>query len=411
MASLAQDTSVENLPQFPLPRRPMDPPAAFDAFRKAPWLTAVRMWNGQRAWLVTRYDDVRKLLSDPRVSANPATPGFPSVSESRAALFNQAEYPPFIRLDGEAHARIRKMLLPEFSIRRVEGWRQEIDRISNALIDAMVAGPQPADFVQSFALPLPSIVLAYLLGVPEEDRDFFHDVTQRMAAIGQSPEQIAVADREYRDYIRRLIAAKRADMSSDDLTTRIIRDQVLPGHLSEEEFCSTIQILFIAGHETTANTLSLAAILLTEHPDQYRALAQSDDPDFVRNAVEELLRHTSVVQYQCMRAATADIEFRGEVIRKGDGILPMIHGANRDDTRFDDPDRFDIGRKVKSPQVAFGFGPHQCLGQALARLELAIALPLLARRLPALRLAGTPEDVVFKGQGITHGADKLMVRW
>lgn len=410
MATLTPDAPLEALPSFPFSRTPFHPPREFQESQNDPWLTPVRMWDGRRAWLVTRLEDVRLLLGDRRLSANPANPGFPAVSETRAALFKN-DNPSFVRYDGADHSRIRKMLMPEFTVPRVMSWRNAIEQMTDELIDVMLSGPKPVDFRQTFASKLPSDVMCLILGVSHEDYETFRDCSDRLVDIGSAPEENIRADADFRAAVSKLVEQRTQDLSGDDLTTRLIRDQYLQGQLTEKELLANLQILFLGGFETTANTLAHCIILLTQDREAWDALGTSDDPIFIRTAVEELLRFTSVVQYQCQRVAVEDFEYRGRTIQKGDGILSMIHGANRDPAVFDKPDELDIFRRTRNPHLAFGFGPHQCIGQALARLELAIALPALAKRVPTLRLAGTLDDIIFKGSAITHGVSNVQVTW
>jgi len=381
-----------------------------DDFLSDPWLTPVRLWNKQRAWVATRFDDVRALLADPRLSALPTRPGFPILSEGRAQIVHQ-QVDSFIRLDGEEHARIRKMFTAEFTVKRISDLRERTIALTNSLIDRMLAGSKPVDFVKAFSLKLPSNLMGQILGVPEEDEEFFQDCGTRMIDLSLSAAENMEAAEEFRLYICRLVDSKRANPGADDLITRLIRERLDTGELTYDETVATIQLLIIAGHETTAHTLSLSTILLLLDRRNFEAIGQSNDPKFFRNAIEELLRYTSVVQYQTGRLAMEDVEIRGHTIRKGEGVWCFLPAANRDPDRFENPEQLDIFREIKVPHVAFGFGAHQCLGQALARLELQVALELLTRRIPTLRLAGTLDDIEFKGLSLTHGVHNMMVTW
>lgn len=411
MASLAPEVAGENAPQFPFERTPLHPAEAFRETQKDPWLTPIRMWNGQKAWLVSKLEDVRTLLSDKRFSADPANPNYPTISAGRAAIAQKSD-PNLIRYDGVDHARIRKMFLPLFTVKRVEEMRGMIETITHQLIDDMLAGPQPVDFMAEFGLKLPSYVLCNILGVPKQDHEIFHDCSARLVDITVGPEENLKANEDFKGYVSALIEAKKADLSGTDIVTQLIRDHFLQGTISEKELIANVQILFLAGHETTANTLAHSIIvMLTQNPEAWEELRTNTDPAFVRNAVEELLRFTSVVQYQCARTAMEDIEFKGRVIRKGEGIYAMINGANRDENAFEDPNKIDFNRHSKSPHVTFGFGPHQCLGQALARLELAIALPALAQRMPNMKIAVPLEEIEFRSEALTYGVNNVMITW
>ncbi|MEK8171749.1 cytochrome P450 [Streptomyces sp. M19] len=233
------------------------------------------------------------------------------------------------------------------------------------------AGP-PADLVASFALPLPSLVICELLGVPYEDHDFF----QRSSAIAlnsrSSPEVALAASQELIDYLGDLVEAKAAD-PADDLLSRLATEQLVTGRSTKDECAKEARLLLVAGHETTANMTALGICALLQHPDQL-AVVRDGDPARVANAVEELLRYLSVVHVGRRRVATADITVGDQVIKEGDGIIFATDLGNRDPEVFADPDRLDVDRQARR-HVAFGSGPHQCLGQNLARAELQLAYP------------------------------------
>lgn len=411
MATHASDEPIDLLPAFPFGREPKNPPSEFRAAQLAGGLTPVRMWNGRRAWMATRYEDVRALLMDKRFSANASDPRHPTLSESRAALV-QSDNPSLIRYDGAEHARLRKMFLPLFTVKRIEAMRALVEQLTNQLIDEMLAGPKPANFVDAFGLRLPSMVLCQIMGVPAQDAAVFHSCTSRMVDIHQPPEGTIAANAEFAAYVTELIDRKKhEDLSGDDIISFLLREYYVPGLITDKELTANLQILFLAGHETTASTLAHSIIALSEEREQWHKLGTCDDPAFLRSAVEELLRYTSVVLHQTNRFALEDVLFNGQLIRKDEPILCMVNGANRDPSVFADPDRLDLSRSMQSPHVAFGFGAHQCLGQALARLELSIALPALARRMPDLRLANSLDDMVFRGDALTYGVFNVQVTW
>lgn len=409
-ATLA-DLSTQAPPRFPMKREPLSPPAEFRDFQQQPGLVPVQMWNGKRAWLATRYEDVRSLLADNRFSANPATEGFPTISEGRASLV-YSEEPSFIRMDPPDHSHLRRMLTSEFTLNRVAAMRVKTEFLVEKLIDEMLAGPKPVDFVKAFSLALPATIMSGILGVPTEDQPFFEDCGNRITDFSLPAGESLRAAEQFRAYIYTMIENKTASLDEhDDLISRLIRNYVQPGELSVDEAVRTVQLLILAGTETTAHSISLSTILLLRDRESFDALRDNEDPVFTRAAVEEMLRYTSVVQYMCARVALEDVDYKGHLIRKGEGILPMLPQANRDPSRFSDAEKLNIFRKEKVPHVAFGFGVHQCLGQALARLEMEVAFDRLPKRIPTLRLAGELSDVTFKGDSITHGVHDMMVTW
>jgi cytochrome P450 len=393
-------------PAFPMPRAAHDaPPVAYATLRRERPVVRVRLWNGSEAWLVTRYDDVRALLSDDRFSAVASAPGYPHVTPGREVTNRQD--PSFIQMDGAEHDRQRRMVNPDFVVKRVATMRPRITAIVYDLLDRLVATEPPVDLVSTFALPLPALVICEILGVPPEDREYFHE----LAAVplgNASLEEATVAMAELKDYLDRLIAAKEQG-PGDDLLSRLAVEQLQPGALTRAELVSMALLLLVAGHETTANMISLGTYLFLENPDQGAVLRTNDDPRVVERAIEELLRYMTIVQYSPARVATVDVELGGQVIRAGEGVFALIESANRDDDAFAEPDVFDI-RQPRRHHVAFGYGRHQCLGQWLARLELQVALPALFRRIPALALAPTHE-VRFKYDMTVFGIHELRVVW
>ncbi|MEV4318684.1 cytochrome P450 [Actinocrispum sp. NPDC049592] len=375
---------------FPQARAcPYDPPPAYRALNGSP-LHRVTLPDGTGSWLVTGHAETRRLLADPRLSADRRRDGFPVVLRRTAA---PAERPAFVFLDPPEHGHYRRMLTPEFTLRRFKDLRPLIERTVHDRLDAMLAAGPPADLVRDFALPVTSIVICHLLGVPYDDHEFFQDHSRRMLQAG-SPEEAMSATGALYKYMGELVADP-----PDGLLARL-KDQ-LPG----PELVENALILLVAGHETTASTIALGVIALLDHPAELAKLHK--DP---AGAVEEILRYTSVVDTSPARIAVEDIEIADVTIKAGEGVLFSTSMANRDPGVFDQPDRFDVARQAR-PQVAFGYGVHQCLGQNLARMELELALSALFRRIPALRLDGAVEDLPVHPATSIQGVNALPVNW
>lgn len=401
--------SDDPIPAYPMPRAagcPFDPPPAARALHAERPVAKVRMWDGGTPWLVTRYADARALLADPRVSSQATLPGFPHPNAGFRA--NAAQRRSFIAMDDPEHARIRRMVTAPFAIKRVEAMRPAIQKITDDLIDTMLAGPDPADLVRSFALPLPSLVICALLGVPYEDHEFFQENSSRMINRGSSADDVVAANNALTDYLDELVGAKLAEPADDMLSELAAR--VRTGELTRREAATMGVLLLVAGHETTANMIALGTVALLENPDQLATLRETDDPKVIAKAVEELLRYLTIVHNGRSRVALEDIEIGGETIRAGDGIIIYTGTGNRDAEVFPDPDRLDIGRDARR-HMAFGFGVHQCLGQPLARLELQVVYGTLYRRIPALRLATGVDQLPFKHDGLVYGVYELPVTW
>jgi cytochrome P450 len=404
-AGHAADASAEST--YPMARGcPFDPPAELARLRAEKPISRVRQWDGSSPWLVTRYEDVRSLLADRRVSSDSSRPGYPDQSASiRARRQNSTS---FITMDDPDHARYRKMVISDFTVRRTESLRPLITRIVDELLDAMERGPRPTDLVEAFALPLPSMVICQMLGVPYEDHNFFQERSRALVDISLDPQVSVRANEELREYLTGLMAAKEAD-PTDDILGRLAQRYVLTGELSRGDAVSMALLLLVAGHETTANMIGFGTLTLLQHPEQ-AAEVRDGDRAVVNSAVEELLRLLTVVHTGRRRVALEDIEIGGVTIRAGEGIIAAGESANRDAAVFDAPDELDIHRD-RNHHLAFGFGVHQCLGQPLARLELQIAYPALLRRFPDLHLAVPIEEIRYRDKMIVYGVQALPVSW
>ncbi|MEW1724238.1 cytochrome P450 [Streptomyces sp. NPDC093109] len=390
-------TTTDRCPvAFPL-RRPGKPfPAPeYVEYRALDGLVESVLPTGARVWLVTRHEDVRTVLTDPRISSNPAHPGFPRPGKT-VGVPSQDEVPGwFVALDPPEHGRFRRTLIPEFTVRQVREMRPAIQQIVDARIDAMLAAGSTADLIADFALPVPSLVISSLLGVPKADRDFFEAKTRVLVTLSSGDEEREAASRALLRYLNRLIAVKRK-RPGDDLLSRLLAE----GTLSGPELSGVSMLLLIAGHETTANNIGLGVVTLLSHP---RWIGDE-------RAVEELLRYYSVADLVAFRVAVEDVEIGGQLIRAGEGIVPLVAAANHDGTVFERPAEFDPGRSARS-HVAFGYGVHQCLGQNLVRVEMDIAYRTLFERIPTLELAVPVEELPLKYDGVLYGLHALPVRW
>ncbi|WP_327027898.1 cytochrome P450 [Micromonospora sp. NBC_01740] len=399
------------LPQWPPvnpTRGPFTPLDEAERDRYVGPVRRVRLPTGAPAWLVTRHADVRQLLRHPAFSSDFRRPGFPLLRPlpPQAAEDGRGS---FIQMDGGEHSRLRRMLTAEFMIKNVRRIEPLIQRTVDEALDVLAAAGPPADLVSSFALPLPSMVICHLLGVPYADHDFFQTRSRTLLDREMPPARVQRDFEELRDYIRALVDAKRArPEGADDLLSRLIRERVEPGELDVDELVGMALLLLIAGHETTANMIGLSVLRLTRDPGQYAILR--DEPERAAELVEELLRYLSIVRSGLLRVATEDVTIGGRLIRAGEGAVVLISLANRDADVFDEPDRFDPYRQAHQ-QVAFGFGVHQCIGQPLARAELRIALVALARRFPGLQVTAAPEELRIRDSSVVFGLDALPVTW
>ncbi len=397
-------------PLYPMtrsPRCPFDPPPALARLRERPEIGRVRIWDGSTPWLITRFDEQRAVMSDPRFSADSTLAGYP---HSTAGLTDRREESrTFIDMDDPEHARQRRMLTADFTVKRVEAMRPRVQAAADRLVDEMLAAGPTADLLTGFALPLPSLVICDLLGVPYADHEFFERQSRLLVAHDAGVEETTRAADRLGGYLTGLLEAKdRAP--GDDLLSRLVVRHGRTGDLNPRELTTMAMIMLIAGHETTAGMIALGVLALLCHPDQLALLREDDDPALAAGATDELLRYLTVVHHGRRRVALEDAEIGGRLIRAGEGVILSNDAGNRDAAVFPDPDRLDIRRDARR-HLAFGFGVHQCLGQPLARVELQVAYATIARRIPGLRLAVPLEDVPFKRDGIIHGLHALPVTW
>jgi cytochrome P450 len=311
--------------------------------------------------------------------------------------------------DAEEHTRFRRMLSKPFTFKRVEGLRPAIQQITDDAIGAMLAGPKPGEIVSALALPVPSLVISQLLGVPYEDAEMFQHHANVGLARYAAAEDTMKGAMSLHKYLAQLVEAKMENPAEDAVSD--LAERVKAGELSVKEAAQLGTGLLIAGHETTANMIGLGVLALLQHPDQAAVLRETDDPKVVGNAVEELLRYLSIIQNGQRRVAAEDIDIAGEVIRAGEGIIIDNAPANWDAKEFTEPDRLYLHRSGAGQHVAFGYGRHQCVGQQLARAELQIIFHTLFRRVRTLELAVPIDDVPLKHDRLAYGVYELPVTW
>ncbi|CQD15487.1 cytochrome P450 family protein [Mycobacterium lentiflavum] len=402
--SIAFETSEPSLPVIPVQRAtqcPLHPPAEFVSWRDEPGLRKA-MYHGHPAWVVSRYQDIRAALLDPRLSADTIPASLkPESPDSTVPVM-------FARIDDPEHNRLRRMLVRDFTFRRCESLRPQIQEMVDEFIEQMIGNGPPADLVSDFALPIPSLVIALLLGVPPEDLELF----QRNSTLGlevATPDEVrAQAFAEMYAYIEDLVERRTHD-PGDDMISRLVTDYVATGQLTRETAAMNGVVMMLAGHETSANMISLGTVALLEHPEVYERLGRTDDNSVIANIVEELMRYLSIVHSQVDRVATEDFVLGGQMIRAGDMVLMNIPAGNWDAGFVDNPERFDPERNTHG-HLGFGYGAHQCIGQNLARVEMQVAFATLARRLPGLTLAVPPDKLKFKEADI-YGMKELPVSW
>lgn len=396
--------TVEQAAPLPTARsRFFDPPDGLRPLQRDRPISRLAYPDGSTGWLVTRLAAARTVLADPRFSARQDLKRMPVA----AGIGDEQMRPPspgmFVSMDPPDHTRYRRLLANQFTAKRMRQLTPRVEQIVRERLDAMETMGPVVDLVQVWAFPIPQLVICEILGVPFAERERFQDDTEIIVTLDSTAQQVADAHARVGAYMQELITAKRS-RPTDDLLSGLANS----GQLTDEELITIASLLLFAGFETTAQMLALGIFALLQHPDQAKALRADDS--LADNAVEELMRYLSVIQFGLVRAATEDLELDGVRIRAGEVVTCSIPMVNRDPEQFADPYTLDIHRAATG-HIGFGYGLHQCLGAQLARIEMRAAYPKLLRRFPTLRLA-VPADQVPMRDGMTvYGVHSLPVSW
>ncbi|HEX6359152.1 cytochrome P450 [Actinophytocola sp.] len=385
---------------------PFDPPSGITRLREARPVCPMVFPDGHEGWLVTGYDAVRQLMADTRFSSRQdigilhvpyETPGMPAATEPSPHVPGL-----FISMDPPDHTRLRRKLTGAFTVKRMKQLEEQIIDVTERQLDELARLTPPVDLVKEFALPVPSLVICELLGVPYADRETFQVSSAKFMERDVTLEEKMAAFGAIFGYLTELVTSKRA-APDEDILSDLARDD----DLTIEELTGIGFLLLLAGHETTANMLGLGTFALLEHPEQLAELRA--DPDLMPGAVEELMRYLSVADI-FFRYATEDIELGGETIPEGSTVVISLLAANHDPERFDDAGSLDIHRKARG-HLSFGHGVHQCLGQQLARIEMRAGFSGLLRRFPTLELAIPAGEVKLRTNMNIYGVHELPVTW
>jgi cytochrome P450 len=353
--------------------------------------------NGNSSIVLLRMEDVQAWLRDPRLGREwrRLLPPGEQPPEPEVNSFRDVADHFMLFRDPPDHMRPRSTANMAFTPRHVNKMRAPIERLAHDLLEDMKRQDGPVDFIANFAYPLPVLVIAGILGVPESDFPRFRDWAAVIAAAIDLPvtglqEFVQRADQTTSELVEYLgwIVAERRKESRDDLISSLIAAEASEGKINEKELISTLILLLVAGHETTVNLIGNGTYALLQHPDQWQALV--DDPSLARNATEELLRYDSPVQ-MTTRMAMEDLEIAGSRVRTGTEVTFVLGSANRDPRAFEAADRLDVQRAV-GRIISFGMGIHFCLGAPLARMEGEVAFQTLTREVPHLQLGATQPD-------------------
>ncbi|MEU7011465.1 cytochrome P450 [Streptomyces sp. NPDC046332] len=386
---------------------PLDPPDELRILRSEQPVAPLAFPDGPPGWLVTRYDDVRAALADLRLSSRRPHLN----SHVRASLITPEEMAvlrpsDLLTSDPPAHTRLRRLVAGQFTARRMNQLTGRIQTIVDQHLDALAAAPQPVDLMQTVALPVPSLVISELLGVPFADRDLYQRLTAELLSLNRSREQLLAGKAEMKTYLLHLIGLRRAE-PDDDLLSGLLEAQSAEATLSDDEIAALAQLILIAGHETTANVIGLAVLLLLRPPRPWDTVRRR--PELVDGVAEETLRYATVLQFGLLRVAREPLTLAGQSIAAGERVVLHLPAANRDGNRFTDPDRFDVHRTNAARHLSFGHGPHHCLGEQLARIELRTVLATMLHRFPDLELATDPDEIPTHTHRVVHGPARLLV--
>jgi cytochrome P450 len=388
-------------------QNPFDPPAEVTAIRDQARISRLKFADGHLGWLVTGHHQVREILGSAKFTNNPEKHHMIDTRFQGEVPEEGRKTEPgmFLSQDPPDHTRLRKMLQGQFTVRRMNQLSEWIGTIVDDQLKHLRTFDGKADLVKEFALPVPSLVICALLGVDYDERHRFQDDTAKMLSLDTTFKEAMAAFARIQDFMRELIARKKADPGGDDM----ISDLLATGEPTDEEASNMAMLLLLAGHETTANMLGIGTFTLLQHPDQLKIL--KDEPEVIDNAVEELMRYLSIIHFGPVRTATEDVEIDGHLIKAGDTVLMHVPVANRDPEKFPgNPDELDL-RRPASGHVAFGHGIHQCLGQQLARIEMRIGFSKLFQEFPDLRLDVDPEEVPLRTDMGIYGVHSLPVAW
>ncbi|MFJ9848306.1 cytochrome P450 [Streptomyces sp. NPDC101150] len=404
--------TAETGPDAPIDVTPLldDPHTAYAALRAAGPVHRIAGTDGNPAWLVTRYDDVRRALADPKLSLDKrhAAPG-----GYRGFALPPALDANLLNMDPPDHTRVRRLVVKAFTPRRIDALREPVRRVADELLDAMEERGDRADLIADYAGQLPIVVICDLLGIPQRDRHDFRAWTDALITPDPTePQLMKQAIGALLAFFTSLLATKRAEPGDDLLSDLIaVRDDATGtegDRLTEDELTSLAFLILFAGYENTVHLIGNAALALLERPDLYDRLRRN--PAELRAAVEEFMRHDGPAPLAIRRFAKEDLEIGGVRIPAGDSVLLAVASANRDPARFPDPDTFDHRRDL-SGHLTLGHGIHYCLGAPLARMETETALGALISRFPGLRLGVPREELQRRRTLRAHGLISLPVAW
>jgi len=369
--------------------------------------------NGNDMWFITRAEEIETVLRDHKTFVknwrNTRTAAEAAELDELPETAKLLEHH-MLNMDGGDHIRVRSLVNKAFTPRMVNQMRDRVQSVADELIANFIDSGQ-TDLITAYAFPLPIVVIMEMLGIPVADRDKFRIWSHVFIAPASVTEKEGLdANALLMDFIEylRLLFAERRKAPKHDLISALIAAEEEGDKLTESELYGMVILLIVAGHETTTNLIGNGTLAFIQHPEQL-ALLQTD-PRLIESAVEEIIRYCGPVDRATIRFVAQDTELAGQRLQRGDVVSVVVNSANRDRTKFDDADTFDI-RRTDNKHLGFGYGVHYCLGAQLARMEGDIALSTLFARLPNLRLAVPVEDLVWDTVPITRGMKQMPVQW
>ncbi len=400
---MSSQCPVSTLRKFPFERSSVvGVPSEYRNLRNEEPVVEVTVPTGDKGYLVTRYEDVRFVLSDSRFSrAQTIAP--------RAPRLTAMDFPPgsLFTMDPPDHTRLRKLVADQFTPRRIQTLIPHIQEITDSLLDEMAGSEQPADINKYLAHPLPVTVICELLGVPSTGRERFRSWADASVSLTRDPAAAKAEQQKMAMYLATLIAQKRVE-GGDDLLTGLINAHDEKGQLSGTELVVMAMSLLVAGFETTVSVFGTGVLTLLRHPEQIQMLLE--DPSYIEPLVEEILRVNPIGDGGPVRITLEDVEISGVTIPKGSLVIASVSSGNFDEEQFENAETFDTDR-ADGRHLAFGHGVHFCIGATLARVELRIGILSLFRKFPTLRLAAPVENLKMTGGGLFHRLERLPVYW
>jgi len=375
--------------------------------REGPGVGRITIWNGHQPWLLTRYEDVRAVMKDDvRFSTDRRWPEFPQASAG--AQMRSARGGLLFGMDNPRHQYYRRMLLPEFTVKRIEPLRPAVQRAVDQLLDEMADRQAPVDLVDAFAARVLSKIMCQLLGLPYEDHEFFRQNVKGRLTVTTSEDKAKEDHTKLVHYLDELFRQRELE-PTDDLIGRLARDRINTGQISREEAISLVEVVIAGGYAATGGTIGLGTLLLLQHPEQIPVIRDGDAKE-VSIAVEELIRYVNSTHLGRRRVALEKVDIGGVTIQPGEGLIAADALANRDPRVFDDPDSLDL-RRSPNPHLVFGIGTHHCFGAYLAKVVLEVSFPSLLRRFPDLRLAVPMSDLEFLPDATVYTVKEIPVSW